>query len=235
MTRPRPHVNPCDRARRALHAWLDGDSSGPSQSVSKHLDSCHRCRTDWHLARNFCDSLPAPLVPIGLSRRIAQRVAEDRLARRRRRRRFRTLALTAAGLFLVALLVSGPDRDAPNEVATVPPVDGPRQVDDEPENRVRVDFSLAGRSVGTRVGRATRETVSETKKILGESTAERPAPVPENQPDWAHPRGPAYESLDDLGSGATVAFRPVTDSTRRAFGLVLGSYAPPPTNTPDPE
>jgi hypothetical protein len=149
-----------------------------------------------------------------LTNNILLEVRDDR--RRRLALRLRIIASAVAAAALLAIGITsfwpGPKKDTPLVVRNTQPA--------TPETTVtlRDTVDQAGQAVGQLTARTANETVGSFWEVL----------TPPRLDDWdKQPQiEPPMQPLKETGQSAVVAIEPMTNSARRAFGMLLRDMPP---------
>jgi hypothetical protein len=220
----------CQQCEERLQELLDGAALVSGPSLDAHLVHCAGCRGLFaaarHLQVRLC-SLPTPIPPTDLGRRIVAGVLSDA----RRQRRLRVSAMVGVGLaasLLLAWLGSWaflhhsrpPEIVAASQRDPEPPL--PAVVPNEPS--LHENVADATSAVASLSRRTADDALGGAQLLVPPMTL----PTPD---DLTPPLDPPAQALIDTGHGASVSLQPVTNSAKRAFGLFVRDL--PPLNPPE--
>ncbi|HEY7424119.1 MAG TPA: hypothetical protein VH682_07775 [Gemmataceae bacterium] len=209
----------CHASHDLLQQGLDGT---PIESPEwlEHLRGCPDCRALAAATRRLQDGLrllAAPLPPLDLTARIADRVVLDRRrARRRARQRWAVSLALAAGLFLaLALRLDWRGRPAKHEShqpgAIAKSADAPT---------LRESAAEVGGAVAALTSQTADETMGQTLWLVPKVSS---ASLPTVDLEFI---GPPTRPLREAGEGVSAGLEPVTTSARRAVDLLLRELPP---------
>jgi hypothetical protein len=203
----------CLACQDLLQRRLDRQPIEGGPDLEQHLTACAACRRLYGAALRLEEGLPrlaAPCPPVDLARRIVAAVLADRQVQQRRRRLFvaaaGVTALAASLLLMVVARSLWPPVPAAPEVVESPPPPTPREA-----------FVEAGEALAALPRITADETVGSIRLLWPVVT---PPPM-EDPADLPPPFDPTARSLREAGQGLSTGLEPVTNSARRAFGLLL--------------
>ncbi|HEV3263504.1 MAG TPA: hypothetical protein VG013_42100 [Gemmataceae bacterium] len=205
----------CEQYRDLLNRHLDGEPV--DETLTDHSRQCPDCAALLRGAQRLAQALPhlKPPAPAGyLTNNILLELRDDR--RRRLALRLRIIASAVAAAALLAIGITSfwpaPKKDTPLVVRNTQPA--------MPETTVtlRDTVDQAGQAVGQLTARTANETVGSFWEVL----------TPPHLNDWdTQPQiEPPTQPLKETGQSAVVAIEPVTNSARRAFGMLLRDMPP---------
>ncbi len=206
----------CRAWQDLLQRHLDGDD--PSEALERHLRDCGDCAPRQAALRRLLDALPLlrpPVPPVGLDKRLVERLCREARARRRRsawRRAgsFAGLAAAAALLVAVGLWSWRPINGKVHE-------DGPKTVVRvEPAPPLRESMSEAGQAVASLTSRTASDTVGRTTDLLPHLAGDALKPLTD-PPAIEPPVQPLREAADGVSTGLA----PVADLAQRAVHLFM--------------
>ncbi len=215
----------CPQCHDRLQQRLDGVP--PGDDHDGHLAACPECR-DWHAAAGRLEEglrlITPPAPPSGLTNRVVASVLADHRRRRSAwRRAARTAVALAAGLLVVVLVGDHLGRvHSPAPLPPVPPGPAPSRSEQAASGSLRDSVAEASDAVVSLGKRTADEAVGHGKLLLG-AVAVPPPPEVTMPPS---PIEPPARSLATATQAIGVGLEPVTDSARRAFGLLLRDMAP---------
>jgi hypothetical protein len=212
----------CRDCHDLLQERLDGAAGDPA-ALDRHLKECPECAALAAAADRLAGALPLlapPAPPSYLAARIVQRVAQDRRARRHKRRRWAsagTLAVAASLLVAIGLRAwrPAPPGPAPQpQAAKVEPAPaGP--------DTLRESVAQARSAVAALTGRTADEAVARTRVLLPDLG--RPSL---EEIDLAPPLEGTAPPLREAGQSVSAGLAPVADFSRRAVGQFLRDLSP---------
>jgi hypothetical protein len=208
----------CEQYRDLLNRHLDGENVG--DSLTDHARHCPDCAALYRGAQRLAQALPQlkPPAPVPyLTNHILLGLCDDQ--RRRLGLRLRAIAtVLAAAMLLVVALPSFWPAGKKEPTPTQPTVVQTTQPSEETNVTLRDTVNDAGQAVGQLTARTASDTVGSFWEIL------TPPPLR----DWDHPPQiePPTRPLQETGQSAVAAIEPVTNSARRAFGMLLRDMPP---------
>jgi hypothetical protein len=208
----------CEQYRDLLNQHLDGESVG--EELTDHARQCPDCAALYRAAQRLAQVLPL-LKPPGpapyLTNNILLELRDDRRRRFGLRLRVVATVLAAAMLLIVAVpsfWPGGKKQLPPTQPAVVQTTQPAPQ---ESAVTLRDTVNEAGQAVGQLTARTANETVGSFWEILTPPLRDW-----DQQPQIEPPTRP----LQETGQSAVVAIEPVTNSARRAFGMLLRDMPP---------
>lgn len=209
----------CEQYRDLLNQHLDGDPTA-DDGLGDHARQCPDCAALFRGAQRLSlafNRMKPPPTPRYLAGYVLAALRDEK--RRRLSLRLRMVASgMAAAVLIIVLIPSYLPRSKPAEVAVVQPL---QPAPEETTVTLRDTVNQAGQAVGQLTARTADETVGQTKSIWATVT-----PLPPDDWDKAVPIEPSSRPLKETGQSAVVAIEPVTNSARRAFGMLFHDLRP---------
>jgi hypothetical protein len=208
----------CEQYRDLLNHHLDGENVG--ESLTDHARQCPECAALYRSAQRLAQALPhlQPPAPAPyLTNHILLDLRDDR--RRRLAMRLRMVATVAAAALLLVVAVPsfwpGGKKELPPTQPAV--VQSTQPASQENNVTLRDTVNDAGQAVGQLTARTASDTVGSYWEILTPPLR-----------DWDQPPqiDPPMRPLQETGQSAVAAIEPVTNSARRAFGVLLRDIPP---------
>jgi hypothetical protein len=209
----------CEQYREMLNRQFDGETVG--ESLTDHARQCPDCAALGRGARRLAQALPnlRPPTPARyLTNNILLEVRDDRRRRLGLRLRIAAAALAAAMLLVVAVPSFWPGAKKQVAATQPPVVQSTQPANQETMVTLRDTVNEAGQAVGQLTARTANETAGSFWEIL---TSPRLNDW-DQQPQIESPTRP----LQETGQSAVAAIEPVTNSARRAFGMLLRDMPP---------
>jgi hypothetical protein len=211
----------CEQYRDLLNRHLDGEAA--ADALPAHARHCRDCAALYHGAQRLAQALPY-LKPPAPPRELKDFILlEMREANRRRftlRVHLTATSLAAAMMLLVLVPSFFWPRPLPTKSGEQVVVANTQPPPEAPQANLRDTVNQASQAVTQLTARTADETVGQTKSLW-------PMMTPPLD-DWDKPPQlePSARPLTETGQSAVVAIEPVTNSAKRAFGMLLHDMQP---------
>jgi hypothetical protein len=210
----------CEEYRDLLNRHLDGELR--ADALPDHARQCADCAALYRGAQRLSRAIPY-LKPPTPPRELKDLILLELRDANRRRLTLRvhlTATAFAAAMLLIVLVPSffwpRPPRTKSADLAVV--VDT-QPAPEQPQANLRDTVNQAGQAFTQLTARKADETVGQTKSLW---------PMVTPPDDWDRPPQiePATRPLTETSQSAVAAIEPVTNSAKRAFGMLLRDVQP---------
>jgi hypothetical protein len=205
----------CEQYRDLLNRHLDGEPV--DVTLTDHARQCPDCAALYRAVQRLAQALPhlkSPAPAAYLTNNILLDLRDDRQRRLALRLRIIASAVAAAALLVIGITSFWPG----SKKDTAPIVRNTQPATQETTVTLRDTVDQARQAVGQLTARTANETVGSFWEVL--------TPPPLNDWDKQLQIEPPTRPLRETGQSAVVAIEPVTNSARRAFGMLLRDMPP---------